>query len=225
MRPSLEADRRGQRAFTPQAAARFYDRLGKRHDLAEIYESRAKYRALELLELEPGLRVLNAGVGTGKDQIAIAKAVGRAEMAVGLDISTVMLTLVRERAGSAVVRGDVLRLPFGDRAFDRILCAYLLDLIPAADLSAVLGEFNRTLRPGGRLVLVSLTEGVSRSSRLLIGCWKWLYGRNPSLVGGCRPLRLRQWLETAGFEVWTDDVVVQHAVPSEVVAAGLRREK
>lgn len=209
------------RNVTVRAAERFYDRLGSRHDLAELYEGRAKARALELLQLNPGLRVLNAGVGTGKDQIAIAKAIGHPEMAVALDISVVMLNLVRKRARSAVVRSDVARLPFGDRSFDRILCAYVLDLIPARDLPTVLAEFKRALRPGGRVVLVSLTEGVSSLSRLLVVAWKSLYRLDPLLVGGCRPLRLRPWLESAGFEIHADDVVVQLAVPSEVVAATL----
>lgn len=209
------------RTVTPQAAERFYDRLGQRHDVAELYERRAKARALELLHLQPGLQVLNAGVGTGKDQIAIAKPLGSAERVVGLDISTVMLKLVRKRTGSEVVRADVRRLPFGDRSFDRILCAYVLDLIPAADLLEVLGEFRRALKPDGRMVLVSLTEGVTPLSRLLVGGWIRLYRLDPLLLGGCRPLRLRPWLERAGFEVERDDVVVQLAVPSEVVAATL----
>jgi len=42
------------------------------------------------------------------------------------------------------------------------------------------------------------------------------------LLGGCRPLRLGSWLERAGFEVKMDDVVVQLAVPSEVVAVTLK---
>lgn len=209
------------RTVTVEAAERFYDRLGSRHDLADLYEGRAKARALELLQLKPGLRVLNAGVGTGKDQVAIAAAIGHPEMAVALDISMVMLNLVRKRAGSLVVRSDVVHLPFGDRTFERILCAYVLDLIPSRDLRTVLVEFKRVLKPDGRVVVVSLTDGVSSLSRLLVGAWKALYRLDPLLLGGCRPLRLRPWLESAGFEIKADDVVVQFAVPSEVVAATL----
>lgn len=82
-------------------------------------------------------------------------------------------------------------------------------------------EFKRVLRTGGRVVLVSLTEGVSPLSRLFVGAWKTLYRLDPLLLGGCRPLRLSPWLEHAGFEIEADDVVVQLAVPSEVVAATL----
>lgn len=47
-------------------------------------------------------------------------------------------------------------------SFDRILCAYVLDLIPTADLLKVPGEFKRALKPAGRMVLVSLTQASRR---------------------------------------------------------------
>jgi ubiquinone/menaquinone biosynthesis C-methylase UbiE len=170
----------------------------------------------------PGLQILNAGVGTGKDQMAIIKALGSADGVIGLDISPVMLKLVRRRTGSVVISGDVLRLPFRDQSFDRILCAYVLDLIPTADLPIVLGEFKRALKPAGRMVLVSLTDGISPLSRLLISGWIKLYKLDPLLLGGCRPLRLVPWLQRAGFEIETNTVLMQLAVPSEVVAATLK---
>lgn len=202
-----------------EQAQRFYDRLGRHHDWAEHYEGRAKARALELLMLRPGLRLLNAGVGTGRDHASISAAVGRTACCIGLDISPVMLGLVRRRTGSPVVRADVCRLPFTTGSMDRIFCAYVLDLIATIDLPQVVNEFHRVLKPDGRMVVVSLTGGVSPVSRVMIRGWNFLYRVDPVILGGCRPLRLIPLLELGSFAVEHDEVLEQVGVPSEVVAA------
>lgn len=205
------------------AARRYYDRLGARHDWAELYEGRAKDRALALLRLAPGLTVLNAGAGTGIDHRRLVAAVRPGGMAVSVDLAAAMLDLTRRRTGSPGVRADVRRLPFLTASFDRLLSAYVLDLLPARDLPSVLGEFHRVLRPGGVMVLVSLTEGASPASRLLIGAWKAVYRRRPLWLGGCRPLRLAALVACQDFDIVADETVVQLAVPSEIVAAAPSR--
>jgi len=54
---------------------RFYDRMGARYDWFEMYEGRAKARALEMLHLAPGQVVLNVGVGTGKEHADVQSAI------------------------------------------------------------------------------------------------------------------------------------------------------
>ena len=49
------------------------------------------------------------------------------------------------------MRGDALRLPFPDQAFDKIICAEVLEHLPD-DLSAM-AELARVLRPGGLLAV------------------------------------------------------------------------
>jgi SAM-dependent methyltransferase len=51
-----------------------------------------------------------------------------------------------------VVRGDALRLPFADGAFDRVICAEILEHI--RDDRAAMAEVARVVRPGG---LVAVT--------------------------------------------------------------------
>jgi ubiquinone/menaquinone biosynthesis C-methylase UbiE len=208
-----------QETIPASAAQRFYNRLGARHDWAELYEGHAKDRALALLRLAPGLTVLNAGVGTGTDHRRIVAAVEPGGMAVGVDLASVMLDLTRRRTGSPVVRSDIRRLPFRTSGFDRLLSAYVLDLLPARDLPRVLGEFHRVLRPGGVMVLVSLTEGASPASRLVIRAWRAIYRRRPLWLGGCRPIPLAALVGSRGFDVVADETVIQLAVPSAIVAA------
>lgn len=199
------------------AAQAFYDRLGIRHDNAEWYEGRAKRRGLALLDLKPAQRVLNLGSGTGKEHRLLQAAVGPLGMAVGVDLAPVMLRLAQQRSGAPLVRADIRRLPLIDGVFDRVYSSYLLDLIPLDDLPVVLGEIRRRLRPGGRAVLVSLTEGETVLSRAVIGAWKLAFQANPILCGGCRPLQLAPLAERAGFHVVTREFVQQAGMPSEVL--------
>jgi ubiquinone/menaquinone biosynthesis C-methylase UbiE len=138
---------------------------------------------------------------------------------VGYDLSRGMLQLTRQRADTPLCEGDAVRLPFASGSFDRLFSAYMLDLIPSADLAAVLAEFRRVLRPGGRLALVSLTEGVDLPSRLFIARWNLLYRLAPERMGGCRPIELSGPLLRAGFQV-ERRVVVQRGCPSEVLVGG-----
>jgi SAM-dependent methyltransferase len=156
-------------------------------------------------------------LGTGHDQARLQEAVALGGMVVGVDISPVMLGLTRGRTGAALIRADARALPCGAASFDRLFSAYLLDLLPSNDLRAQLAEFQRVLRPGGWLALVSLTEGISPASRLLVGAWRLAYRASPLLCGGCRPLQRAALAHNAGFAVITREVVVQLGLPSEVL--------
>jgi demethylmenaquinone methyltransferase / 2-methoxy-6-polyprenyl-1,4-benzoquinol methylase len=203
--------------ITRDAVQRFYDRLGSRMDWGDPF-SRAKLRALELLQLAPGERVLNVGAGTGRDQLRLQRAAGAEGIAVGVDISPVMLRLAHAR-GALVTRADAHQLPFHDESFDRLWCTYVLDLMPDDDLPSVLGEFRRVLNRGGRMALVSMTEGTTPASRIVVGTWKLLYRAAPKATGGCRPLALADLVAPAGLRVVAREIIVQYAFPSEVVAA------
>jgi len=207
------------KTISTEAARRFYDRLGKGHDWAEFYESRAKSVALARLALAPGQHVLNLGVGTGKEHHRLQTAIRPGGLAFGLDLSPVMLRLAYQRTAAPLCRADVRRPPYAPASFDRLFSAYVLDLIPQADLIGLLAGCRRLLKPGGRLVLVSLTEGTNAPSRLLVGLWKLVYKASPIACGGCRPVQLAGLVHQAGFPHVEREVVVQLGVPSEVIVA------
>jgi len=205
--------------ISTETARRFYDWLGAGHDRAEFYESRAKQYGLTWLELAPGQHVLNVGIGTGKDQEFIQAAIAANGIAFGLDLSRVMLNLVRTRSSTLLCEGDARYLPFASGSFDRLLSTYVLDLLPLRNLPGLLANFRRVLKPNGRMVLVSLTEGVTWPSRGLVGLWKMAYAISPVVCGGCRPLRLYDLVCEAGFKKIQREVIVQLGVPSEVITA------
>ncbi|HUX86046.1 MAG TPA: methyltransferase domain-containing protein, partial [Chloroflexota bacterium] len=206
-------------ALSTDRVRRIYDRLGSWYDWGERFESAGKARAFERLEVAPGQRLLNVGAGTGLDHARLRAAVAPDGMAVALDLSRVMLGLVRARTGAPACQADAHQLPFRDVSFDRLYCTYVLDLFPEPGLPDVLAEFRRVLKPGGRLVLVTLTEGVTTSSRLFIGVWKGAYAVSPVVCGGCRPVPLVPALEAAGLALVSREVVVQLGIPSQVVVA------
>lgn len=197
----------------------FYDRLGARYDWFEFYEGHAKALALKRLSLAPGQRVLNIGVGTGKEHAQIEAVIQPAGLAIGIDISKVMLSLAKERSKTPMCQADARQLPLAGSYVDRLYAAYVLDLLPLADLPGLFAGFQRVLKPGGTMVLLALTEGVNPSSRLLVTVWKAAYAASPVTCGGCRPLQLTNLVEASGFIELKREVVVQLAVPSELISA------
>lgn len=208
-----------ENTISTEAAQQFYNRLGIGHDRAEIYEGQAKQQGLARLNLTPGQRVLNVGSGTGKEHRQIQAKIAPGGIAFGLDMAPIMLTLSQSRTGAPLCQADARRLPYVPASFDRIFSSYMLDLLPAQDLPGILAGFQRVLKPGGQMILVSLTEGVDLPSRALVALWKAAFSINPIWCGGCRPLQLAEYVRQAGFESVQREVVVQFGFPSEIIEA------
>jgi 2-polyprenyl-6-hydroxyphenyl methylase/3-demethylubiquinone-9 3-methyltransferase len=69
---------------------------------------------------------------------------------VGLDLSVKALPQARDH-GVVPVRGDVMRLPFGDAVADVVVAGEVLEHVP--DLATTVAEACRVLRQGGTLVV------------------------------------------------------------------------
>ena len=204
-------------------ARRIYDRLAVIYPLVERFEGRVKAHALELLDLPTAQHVLDVGVGPGGELAAMRAQLAPDAHLVGIDISVAMLRRARRYGTGPILQANAAYLPFRDRVFDRLFAAYVLDLLPPAEVNRALAEFYRVLAPGGRAVVVAMTEGITAGSRLLIAVWKGMYTLSPSLCAGCRPLRLSPSAEKAGFRVRHKEVVVEFGFPSEVLVLEHRR--
>ena len=100
-----------------------------------------------------GLNVVDVGCGTGRHAVRLAE---RGAHVVGVDFSDGMLARAREKGGASHVRWVVhdvheLPLPLPDGAFDRVLCALVLDHI--RDVTAFFIELGRLCAPEGRVVV------------------------------------------------------------------------
>jgi SAM-dependent methyltransferase len=99
--------------------------------------------------LQPGERVLDAGTGTGS---AAAAARGEGREIIGVDAAPGMIEIARrEVPGVRFEEMDFAALRFEDASVDVVLAAH--SLLFAADRAAVLVEWLRVTRPGGRLSL------------------------------------------------------------------------
>ncbi len=200
-------------------AREIYRRISPLYDLwARLTESKARARCLQLAAIQDGEAVLEVAVGTGLAFVEILKANpnGRNE---GLDLTQEMLSRAVERAERSgaknyrLTEGDAYDLESADGAFDVVINNYMFDLLPEEDFPAVLAEFSRVLRPGGRLVMVNMTLSESWYGRV----WEAIYRINPAWTGGCRGVYLRPYLESLGFENTRREFISQLTFPSEVI--------
>jgi ubiquinone/menaquinone biosynthesis C-methylase UbiE len=111
------------------------------------------------------------------------------------------------------------RLPQPDGWGDRVVSTYVLDLLSDEDIRIVLGEAHRVLRPGGMLCVVGITPGEAGLSRLLMNVWQRIHALKPILVGGCRPLRVADYLDQQQWQPLHHSVVTAWGVSSEVTVA------
>jgi demethylmenaquinone methyltransferase/2-methoxy-6-polyprenyl-1,4-benzoquinol methylase len=114
-----------------------------------------------------------------------------------------------------------MALPFSGAAFDILFNLYMMDLLLEEDVPAVLREFGRVLRPGGRLILLSM----ARQAEWVNAIWMWLYRRSPVMTGGCRPLPVAGMLEQNGWEINLREVISQSGFRSELIVAQFAPEK
>lgn len=141
-----------------------FGRIAGRYDVTNDVMSfglhrRWKRRLLDMANLERGHRVLDLAAGTGDLALRARRRVEREGRVVAVDLAPEMLEEGRRRTGAREVdwaRADALRLPFGDRSFDRVVVGYGLRNFPDLDLG--LAEIYRCLAPGGRLLSLDFAK-------------------------------------------------------------------
>lgn len=144
----------------PEFVRRRYDRLAPWYPLFEWFlwlPGGIRNRAVQLLDLGRGDRVLEVGCGTGRNLGFLRAAVGHAGRVYGIDLSEGMLARSRRLCG--------------DRGWDNVTLvqAHALDYTPTEPMDAALFSLSygvmqdrarilehawSHLRPGGRLVIL-----------------------------------------------------------------------
>lgn len=208
-------------AMTKTRVASLYRRIAFGYDAwAWLTERKARDRCLELAAIADGEAVLEVAVGTGLafEKILKSNPSGSNE---GIDLTEAMLRRAERRAvrcgtGNYRLRiGDAYHLDFADQTFDVLVNNYLFDLLPEEDFPAMLNEFKRVLKQGGRLAMVNMTKG----ERWYNGIWEGIYRINPALLGGCRGVELLAYLNACGFTETRREYLSQLTFPSEIVYA------
>jgi phosphatidylethanolamine/phosphatidyl-N-methylethanolamine N-methyltransferase len=180
---------------------RYWERHAKNYDRSMTLLGRPLPRMLELTAeaVRGAARVLEVAAGTGLVTRAIARTAGEV---VATDYASAMVESIRARIrhdGLSNVRceqADLYSLPFEAGAFDAVIAANVLHLVP--DLRGALGALRRVVRPGGRIIVPTFCHAqttLSRAASRLLALTGFPGHRRFTAAG------LREELEAVGIRV------------------------
>jgi ubiquinone/menaquinone biosynthesis C-methylase UbiE len=113
-------------------------------------EARGRMRVLELVDAQPGMRILDLACGPGTLARRLAQQVSPGGEVVGVDLAPGMIEVASagDIASARFEVMDIERLTFPDAMFDAAACGHGIQFAP--DLGMALREARRVLRPGAR---------------------------------------------------------------------------
>lgn len=203
----------------------FYDKLGAGQDDAAYFEAPALRKVLEHGRFKQARAVFELGCGTGRLARQIVERLPETATYTGVDLSETMVALTKDKLEPFSERAHVhqtngaLSFDLSGGEVDRFVATYVLDLLPETAIRQVVAEAYRVLEPGGLLCLTSLSYSTLPLARLRMGVWQLGYRLNPKWLGGCRPLKLLEYLSEKQWRTSFHATVVPYATPSEIVVA------
>jgi demethylmenaquinone methyltransferase / 2-methoxy-6-polyprenyl-1,4-benzoquinol methylase len=179
-----ERPARGADDFSGQVRSMF-DRIAGVYDVMNRVmtaglDRRWRERAVDRAEVGPGDSALDVCCGTGELAFELARRIGPMGRVVGSDFSERMLEQAREKEldlrreapPTAPVEfewGDALELPYTTASFDAVTVGFGVRNL--ADIPAGVGELGRVLRPGGRLVILEITQPTKPPLSTFFSLW------------------------------------------------------
>jgi ubiquinone/menaquinone biosynthesis C-methylase UbiE len=144
-------------------------------DVMSRGESVGRARAMELLDAQPGMRILDLACGPGNLSRRLAKLVSPGGEVVGVDLALGMIELARS-AGIANARFEVMdieQLDLPGESFDAAICGHGFQF--ASDLPRAMREARRVLKPDARLTasvpLSRVVDSVSALMDMVVDRW------------------------------------------------------
>ncbi|MFQ5353974.1 MAG: class I SAM-dependent methyltransferase [Thermodesulfobacteriota bacterium] len=168
-----------------------YDMLFKRFFYPRISS------AINAMDIKPGERVLDVGVGTGLSFSVFPKHC----KVVGIDLSREMLRKAKKKIdvncldNINVLSMDAMSVGFADNSFDKVFISHVVSVVP--DPYRVMEEVKRVCKKDGTVVVVNHFKS---KNRLIEMCEKWM---NPlcKKIGWRSDLSLNDFIRNARLNV------------------------
>ncbi|MFQ5666280.1 MAG: class I SAM-dependent methyltransferase [Candidatus Binatia bacterium] len=165
--------------------------------------------AIRSLNIEPGARVLEVGVGTGLSLVAYPTHC----QVTGIDLAPDMLEQAQEKIDQNawrhlnVMEMDALNLKFPDSTFDYVMAFHVVSVVP--DAGRLMREMLRVSKPGATVVIINhfrspnrLLAGLDRFIEPITRRLGWHTLALDEVVGGV-PLEVTRTYKTARRSLFT----------------------
>jgi demethylmenaquinone methyltransferase/2-methoxy-6-polyprenyl-1,4-benzoquinol methylase len=180
----------------PRAGVSFmFDRIAKRYDLLNHILSLGqdifwRKKVGTFLLGRSGQYLLDLATGTGDQLLYLMKNSDKIEKAVGIDLSTEMLTVGREKIRKQQLdnciileEGDVENIEYRNDTFDAVTIAFGIRNV--TDVKQSISEMYRVLKPEGRVIILEFSIPENRFiRRIYLFYFRYLLPQIGSLISG-----------------------------------------
>jgi len=150
-----------------------FTRIAHRYDLMNRIMTAGqdvhwREQVIHQARLNPNARLLDLGAGTGDLAREALKQQPKAKV-IATDFTMEMMRVGQLNGSLPWSAADAMSLPFGENTFDAIVSGFLMRNV--SDIQQTLKEQYRTLKPGGRIVILDTTK----PKRNWLSPFIWLY--------------------------------------------------
>ncbi|MBN8655901.1 MAG: methyltransferase domain-containing protein [Anaerolineae bacterium] len=132
-------------------------------------EETFKRRLIELANIQPHMKVLDLGCGTGTLTLLLKQAHPTAKVT-GMDGDSQVLDIARDKSRGTDIQWDeglASSLPYPDSAFDRVVTSLVIHHLVTDDKRRAFKEIYRVLKPNGELHILDFGAPHSSLTRFM----------------------------------------------------------